>query len=258
MKDRCPPRRPRLRRMWVSTFHAFCARILRVHAEKLGYKREFTIYDGADQVRLVKRCIVELGKDPKRFNPRSFQAQISSAKNVLMAPMTSCATRKATSRRTSPKSTTLPEAPLREQRHGLRRPCMQTVALLELFPEVRERYQTRQVHPRRRVPGHQPRPVPPRQSSWQQHIVTYVSLVTTISACSKAPRSRWRRLDEAHRASNSGDEVRRATVKCDFRPATVTGVSRSHKSKGIRITTRSGRRLVSTPEHVHFAGYKLA
>ena len=52
---------PDSRKMWVSTFHAFCARILRVHAEKLGYKRGFTIYDGADQVRLVKRCIVELG-----------------------------------------------------------------------------------------------------------------------------------------------------------------------------------------------------
>src|SRR3712207_7054253 len=77
---------PDSRKMWVSTFHAFCARILRAHAEKLGYKREFTIYDAADQVRLVKRCIVELGKDPKRFNPRSFQAQISAAKNVLMTP----------------------------------------------------------------------------------------------------------------------------------------------------------------------------
>ncbi|MGH3106143.1 MAG: ATP-dependent helicase, partial [Rubrobacteraceae bacterium] len=77
---------PDSRKMWVSTFHAFCARILRVHAEKLGYKREFTIYDGADQVRLVKRSIVELGKDPKRFNPRSFAAQISAAKNVLATP----------------------------------------------------------------------------------------------------------------------------------------------------------------------------
>jgi DNA helicase-2/ATP-dependent DNA helicase PcrA len=75
---------PDSRKMWVSTFHAFCARILRIHAEKLGYKKEFTIYDSADQVRLVRRCIVELGKDPKRFNPKSFHAQISSAKNVLM------------------------------------------------------------------------------------------------------------------------------------------------------------------------------
>jgi DNA helicase-2/ATP-dependent DNA helicase PcrA len=63
--------------------HAFCARILRGHAEKLGYKSEFTIYDGADQVRLVKRCIVELGKDPKRStrglsSPRSARPRTSS------------------------------------------------------------------------------------------------------------------------------------------------------------------------------------
>src|SRR3712207_8546340 len=64
-----------------STFHAFCARILRVHAEKLGYKREFTIYDQGDQVRLVKRCIVELDKDPDRKSTRlnSSHANISYA-----------------------------------------------------------------------------------------------------------------------------------------------------------------------------------
>ena len=73
------------KKMWVSTFHAFCSRILRAQAEKLGYKREFTIYDAADQQRLVKRCIIDLNKDPKRFNPRSFQAQISSAKNSLLS-----------------------------------------------------------------------------------------------------------------------------------------------------------------------------
>ena len=75
---------PESRKMWVSTFHAFCVRVLRVHAEKLGYKKGFTIYDSADQVRLVKRCIVELGKDPKRFNPKAFHAHISATKNLLM------------------------------------------------------------------------------------------------------------------------------------------------------------------------------
>ena len=135
---------PDSRRMWVSTFHAFCARILRVHAEKLGYKREFTIYDGADQVRLVKRCIVELGKDPKRFNPRSFQAQISSAKNVLMAPDDFLRNTEGYIAENVAEVYDLYQRRLYENNAmDFDDLIMQTVALLELFPEVRDRYQTR-------------------------------------------------------------------------------------------------------------------
>jgi DNA helicase II / ATP-dependent DNA helicase PcrA len=72
------------RLMWVMTFHSACARILRREAERLGYKRAFTIYDQADSQRMVKRCMDELEVDPKRFPPRSVQAQISGAKNRLL------------------------------------------------------------------------------------------------------------------------------------------------------------------------------
>ncbi len=73
----------RVRAMWVMTFHAACARMLRAHADRLGYTRSFTIYDQADSRRLVKRCIEELGVDPKRFTPAAVQNQISDAKNKL-------------------------------------------------------------------------------------------------------------------------------------------------------------------------------
>ena len=69
--------------MWVMTFHSSCARILRQHADRLGYKRGFTIYDEADSRRMVKRCMDELEIDPKRFPPRSIKGQISGAKNRL-------------------------------------------------------------------------------------------------------------------------------------------------------------------------------
>jgi DNA helicase-2/ATP-dependent DNA helicase PcrA len=69
--------------MWVMTFHSACARILRQHADRLAYKRGFTIYDEADSRRMVKRCMDELGIDPKRFPPRSIKSQISGAKNRL-------------------------------------------------------------------------------------------------------------------------------------------------------------------------------
>src|SRR5581483_8950297 len=73
----------RIRAMWVMTFHAACARMLRAHADRLGYSRQFTIYDQADARRLVKRCLDELGIDPKRFTPASIHNQISDAKNKL-------------------------------------------------------------------------------------------------------------------------------------------------------------------------------
>ena len=74
--------------MWVMTFHSACARILRQHAERLGYKRGFSIYDEADSIRMVKRCMDELDIDPKRFPPRSIKSQISGAKNRLRDPET--------------------------------------------------------------------------------------------------------------------------------------------------------------------------
>jgi DNA helicase-2/ATP-dependent DNA helicase PcrA len=73
-------------RMWVMTFHAACGRILRREAPRLGYRSNFTIYDQADQVRLVKLCLEELDRDPKRFVPRGVHAQISMAKNQLVGP----------------------------------------------------------------------------------------------------------------------------------------------------------------------------
>jgi DNA helicase-2/ATP-dependent DNA helicase PcrA len=73
----------RTRAMWVMTFHAACARMLRADAHRLGYTRQFTIYDQADARRLVKRCLDELGVDTKRFTPGAVHHQISDAKNKL-------------------------------------------------------------------------------------------------------------------------------------------------------------------------------
>ncbi|HEX3360625.1 MAG TPA: UvrD-helicase domain-containing protein, partial [Solirubrobacterales bacterium] len=75
-----------VRAMWVTTFHSACARMLRVDAERLGYSKGFTIYDQGDSLRMVKRCMVELGVDPKRYPPRAIQSKISGAKNQLIDP----------------------------------------------------------------------------------------------------------------------------------------------------------------------------
>jgi DNA helicase-2/ATP-dependent DNA helicase PcrA len=72
---------PVAEKMWVSTFHSACVRILRRDADLLGYPRQFTIYDEADAVRLTGYVIRDLGLDTKRFPPRSVHAAVSAAKN---------------------------------------------------------------------------------------------------------------------------------------------------------------------------------
>jgi DNA helicase-2/ATP-dependent DNA helicase PcrA len=74
------------RGLWILTFHAACGRILRREAQRLGYRSNFTIYDQADQIRLVKQCLEELERDPKRFTPRGIHNQISHAKDRLIGP----------------------------------------------------------------------------------------------------------------------------------------------------------------------------
>jgi DNA helicase-2/ATP-dependent DNA helicase PcrA len=132
----------RVRAMWVMTFHSACARMLRAEAQRLGYTRSFTIYDQADSRRLVRHCLAELDVDPKRFTPAAVQSQISDAKNRL---------RSAEDYRRLVGSyfeQTVADAYDLYEREIVRANAMdfddllvRAVNVLELFPEVRERYQ---------------------------------------------------------------------------------------------------------------------
>jgi DNA helicase-2/ATP-dependent DNA helicase PcrA len=77
---------PVAQKMWVSTFHSACVRILRRDADLIGFPKQFTIYDQADAVRLTGYVIRDLGLDSKRFPPRAVHAAISAAKNDNIDP----------------------------------------------------------------------------------------------------------------------------------------------------------------------------
>ncbi|HTB70696.1 MAG TPA: UvrD-helicase domain-containing protein [Solirubrobacteraceae bacterium] len=131
------------RGMWLMTFHAACARILRAEAARLGYTRQFTIYDQADARRLAKRSADAVGVDPKRYTPAALHNQISAAKNRLRAASD---LREAVG---SPFDEMLADVYELYERDLLRMNAMdfddllfRTVNLLELFEDVRERYQT--------------------------------------------------------------------------------------------------------------------
>src|SRR3989440_667579 len=130
------------RGLWILTFHAACGRILRREAQRLGYRSNFTIYDQADQIRLVKRCLEELERDPKRFTPRGIHSQISNAKNTLVGPV------EYTERVASFYDQTVAEVYDLYQKRLFASNAVDfddmlflTVDVLERFPEAREKWQ---------------------------------------------------------------------------------------------------------------------
>ncbi len=79
-------RRRSLGGLTIGTFHAVCARVLRVEVEAAGFQRNWVIYDTADQLALVREIMKEMQLDEKRFSPRAVLAQIGNWKNDLLTP----------------------------------------------------------------------------------------------------------------------------------------------------------------------------
>ena len=129
------------RGMWLMTFHAACARILRSEAERLGYTRQFTIYDQADARRLTKRCIDELRDRPQALYPGC------PAQPDLGGEEPAARRRGLPAGRRLPFEEMVGEVYRLYERDLLRSNAMdfddllfRTVNLLELFNPVRERY----------------------------------------------------------------------------------------------------------------------
>ena len=159
------------RAMWVMTFHSACARMLRADAHRLGYTRQFTIYDSADQRRLIKKCLDDLDIDPKRFTPRAMQVQISDAKNKLRAADDY---RQLVGSFFEQTVADVYEAYERELHRAnamdfddLLVPRGQPARALPGGP--RPLHERVPLDPRRRVPGHQPRPVPLAPAARSEH-----------------------------------------------------------------------------------------
>jgi len=72
-----------LNRLWISTFHSACVRILRQRIDALGYKRTFVIYDESDRSSLIKVCMSDLRIDTEQYQPRAVSGRISALKNNL-------------------------------------------------------------------------------------------------------------------------------------------------------------------------------
>jgi DNA helicase-2/ATP-dependent DNA helicase PcrA len=130
-----------VRAMWVTTFHSACARMLRVDAERLGYSRGFTIYDQSDSLRMLKRCLRELGVDPKRYPPRAIHSKISGAKNQLIDSDTYAEMQGSVFEEVVAEAFPLYEKRMLEANAmDFDDLLVRTVNALELFEDVRERW----------------------------------------------------------------------------------------------------------------------
>ena len=136
------------RGMWVSTFHSMCVRILREHADKIGYTRQFTIYDADDAKRLVKDVTAELDLDSKRFPPQRFSNRISQAKNELRgaAEFSASAGKGFEDSMSARVFTMYQERLVRANAMDFDDLLYNTWFLLERFPDVARVYQERFTH----------------------------------------------------------------------------------------------------------------
>ena len=246
----------RARAMWVMTFHSACARMLRADADKLGYTRGFTIYDEQDSLRLVKACVDELDVDPKRFAPRGIRRQISDAKNQLLDAE---AYRLKVS--TFFEQTAADVYDLYEKRlHAANAMdfddlLFRCVNLFELFDEVRNRYRRSFRH----VLVDEYQDTNRAQYRWLQLLTDEhrnLCVVGDDDQCLVAgtPITMADGTTKPIEEVSAGDEVLSSCGRGDFRAARVLRAHRSTATEAVEITTVTGRRLVSTPEHVHLAG----
>lgn len=128
--------------IWICTFHAACVRILRRDIERLGYSRDFTIFDTTDQIAVIRRVMEDLQLSERSYNPRSILASISNAKNDLIDHVEYANSASSFSEQTIAKVYREYQAYLKENNAlDFDDLIMFTVNLFQKFPEVLDFYQ---------------------------------------------------------------------------------------------------------------------
>ena len=244
--------------MWLGTFHSVGARILRRDGDAIGIPANFVIYDEADRLAAMRRAMQTTGVDDKRLAPTKVVHVVSAAKNELLNAA-AFATRASgyleveAARIYRAYEAELAAAGALDFDDLL----MRTVFLLQDVPPVLEHYRRRWSH--LFVDEYQ-------DTNHAQYLMVSLLAAThrnlTVvgdddqclaagTLVSMADGSR-RSIEEIR----PGDMVSSAGGSGIVRPAQVLRVSERETEEVVRIRTAGGRELVSTPEHIHFAGYR--
>ncbi len=131
----------------ISTFHSLCARILRRHADRIGYPRDFSVYDDQDSKQLLKKIIKESNLPARQFTPGALSSKISAAKDKLQEPEDTAKTAFDYFTKETAKIYDTYQQELRQiGAMDFDDLIMQTVRLLESVPDIREELQQRFVY----------------------------------------------------------------------------------------------------------------
>ena len=247
--------------MWIGTFHALGARILRRDGSAIGIPNGFSIYDEADRAAALRRALATEDIDDKRFPVTKVVHAISAAKNELLDSTAYAAKHGGQFyEATIARAYSAYEAEMRAaDALDFDDLLVRTVHLLRECDPVREDYQTRFRH--LFVDEYQ-------DTNLAQYVLVKIlaerhrnlTVVGDDDQC-LAGDTRVLMEDGTERAIAEirvGDRVLSNHGSGDMRGAPVTRVHRSRRTgPGIAIVTASGRRVVSTPEHTYFAGYRL-
>ncbi|WP_005033787.1 UvrD-helicase domain-containing protein [Holophaga foetida] len=245
--------------LWVSTFHSFCTRILRREGDRTPVGRDFVIFDPSDQRSLVKQVLTELKLPEKQFHPRKVLEMISDFKNRCLLPEEARAEALDPWTRKLLDAYELYQRGLRNQKacdfddlllyteRLFRDPMMQQVYSERFKYLLVDEYQDTNKAQYLLV----------RHLAEKHHNLCVVGdedqclAAGTLVALGDGA---LRPIEEIQK----GDSVLSCHGSGDFRSAQVSEVyRRQSKGRGLRIRTTQGRTLVSTPEHTHFAGYRL-
>ncbi len=247
--------------MWIGTFHALGARILRRDGSAIGIPSSFSIYDEADRAAALRRAMAVADIDEKRYPVNKVGHAISAAKNELLDGTAFAAKYTgAYFEATIARAFTAYEAEMRAaDALDFDDLLVRTVQLLRDCDPVREEYQLRF-----------------RYLFVDEYQDTNLAQYVLVKLLSEKHRNLTvvgdddqcltgdTRITMAGGASKPlrevrvGDQVNSNYGSGSVRPAEVVGVHRKrHVGSGIVIATESGRRIVSTPEHTHFAGHRL-
>src|SRR5215469_14076155 len=259
---------PSGRDLAVGTFHAICARILRREARyaSIPLADNFAIYDDDDQQSLVRQALKDMNLDERQFRPRTIHAIISRAKNDLLTPEQFTKNVSKYMDEVAARVYTRYEELLRANNAAdFDDLILLTYQLWQQHVDILQQYQQRYqyIH----VDEFQD------TNKAQYGLMKLLGMGTADApghgrVCAVADDDQCliegtliTMADGSERPIEqvkTGDLVLSAYGSGDFRAAQVQATARRERTgAGIRITTRSGRVLVSTPEHTHFAGYRL-
>ena len=245
--------------MWSGTFHAIGARLLRQSAALVGRTPNFTIYDEDDSLGVIKRLMEKHKIALKDFPPKTINGAISDAKNQLVEP------REYQSLAADPLSRNA--ALVYNDLEGVMRAqnavsfddlLVLPVRIMEQHPErlkeLQDRFQFILVDEYQDTNRAQYRFINLLAGKHTNVVVVGDDDQCLVRGTSIEMADGSRRPIEAVRV---GDEVRSAFGSGRFGAARVLRTVERSATEGIEIVTRGGRRIVSTPEHTHFAGYAL-